>query len=153
RQRIEGVTPAAPLPVNGAQRQTPRVIPEFPLVPYDPDACEANRILIPDLESSSRVPGSAAYRVLRTRIMQRARAHNWRTVGVTSAGQGDGKSLTALNLALTIAREANNEVFLIDLDMRSPKVCEYLGTTPPTDINKYLAGEASVEDVLFSIGV
>ena len=91
--------------------------------------------------------------MLRTRILHRARANNWDTIGVTSPGAGDGKSLTAINLALAIAREKNNNVFLIDVDMRSPRICQYLGVKPPVEINQYLKGSASAEDVLFSIGV
>jgi Mrp family chromosome partitioning ATPase len=58
-----------------------------------------------------------------------------------------------LNLALSIAREGNNSVFLIDLDMRNPRMCSYLGVAPPLNIDSYLAGEGNPEDVLFSIGV
>src|SRR6185295_16963230 len=91
--------------------------------------------------------------VLRTRILQRTRSNLWNTIGITSPGQGDGKSVTALNLALSLAREGNNNVFLIDLDMRNPKLCHYLGAVPPRDINDYFAGEAAPNEVLFSIGV
>ena len=91
--------------------------------------------------------------MLRTRVLQRTRTNQWSTVGVTSPGPGEGKSVTAVNLALALAREGNSTVFLLDLDMRNPKVCEYLGVFPPTDINSCFTGEARPEDVLFSIGV
>ena len=137
-----------------AERQaTVQGMPVFPQVPYDALACATRRVMIPSTEGPSKATAAAAYRVLRTRILQRTRANQWHTIGVTSPGQGDGKSTTALNLALSIARERNNNVFLVDLDMRNPKVCEYLGATPPVDINRYLSGEARAEDVLFSIGI
>jgi Mrp family chromosome partitioning ATPase len=91
--------------------------------------------------------------MLRTRVLQRTRSNRWTTIGVTSPGPGEGKSVTALNLAVAIAREGNSNVFLIDLDMRNPKMCAYLGAVPPREINDCLAGDARPQDVLFSIGV
>jgi Mrp family chromosome partitioning ATPase len=61
--------------------------------------------------------------------------------------------LTAINVALSVATEANNEVFLIDFDMRRPKMCKYLGTAPPLEINEFLEGRGRPEDVLFSVGI
>jgi protein-tyrosine kinase len=91
--------------------------------------------------------------MLRTRILQRTRSNRWSTIGVTSPGPGEGKSVTALNLAVALAREGNSTVFLLDLDMRNPKMCEYLGVFPSTDINDCFTGDARPEDVLFSIGI
>jgi Mrp family chromosome partitioning ATPase len=128
-------------------------IPRFPQVEYDPDHCEKSRILVPDESTPAKSGGAAAYRMLRTRILQRARSNRWNTIGVTSPGPGDGKSVTALNVALSIAREKNSNVFLLDLDMRNPKMCAYLGVTPPREITEYFMGEAHPRDVMFSIGV
>ena len=125
----------------------------FHEIPYDPVKCSKNRVLVPESPVASRSAGAAAYRVLRTRLLQRARSNEWTTIGVTSPGQGDGKSVTALNLALSIAREGNNNVFLIDFDMRNPQMCKYLGATPPMEVNDYLSGDCHPEDVLFSIGI
>jgi protein-tyrosine kinase len=114
--------------------------------------CADNRILVPN--APHKAPGAdAAYRVLRTRVLQRARSNQWSTIAVTSPGAGEGKSVTSLNLALAIAREQNNNVFLIDLDMRNPRVCQNLGVRPPAGIEAYFKGDAQPEDVLFSIGI
>ena len=129
-----------------------RPMPRFPEVAYDPSRCETNRVMLAE-SGSFWQGGAASYRVLRTRVLQRARSNRWTTIGVTSPGPGDGKSLTTLNLALSIAREGNNSVFLIDLDMRNPRVCSYLGVVPPLNIDSYLADEGNPQDVLFSIGV
>jgi Mrp family chromosome partitioning ATPase len=58
-----------------------------------------------------------------------------------------------LNLALSMARDKSTEVFLIDLDMRNPSICNYLGIRPPRDITSYFAGEGSPASTLFTIGV
>jgi capsular exopolysaccharide synthesis family protein len=50
------------------------------------------------------------------------RLHGLRSVMVTSAGAGDGKTLTAINLALALATSYNSEVLLIDADLRRPSI-------------------------------
>ncbi len=157
-----GVTP--PSNVSGAQSTTNSLsiaqrrsaIEETfaaPEVAFDREKCLDNRILVYGEDNPSNLPAMAAYRMLRTRLGHRVRANNWRTIGFTSSGAGDGKTVTTLNLALAVAREKNNNVFLIDLDMRSPKICEYLGVVPPAEVNDFLTGAASANDVLFSIGI
>ena len=128
-------------------------MPQFPVLAFDADGCVAKRILISEHGSRWNAGADASYRMLRTRILHRVRSNRWTTVGLTSPSQGDGKSLTALNLALSIAREGNSNVFLLDLDMRNPTLCNNLGIVPPVDMNDYLAADGRPEDVLFSIGV
>jgi protein-tyrosine kinase len=145
------VAQAGKAPLTAVARQT---MPDFPVVEPDPQTCESARVLLAQEESARQnASGAAAYRMLRTRVLQRTRSNRWSTIGVTSPGPGEGKSVTALNLAVAFAREGNSTVFLLDLDMRNPKVCEYLGVVPPVDINACFTGEARPEDVLFSIGI
>ncbi|WP_457818880.1 tyrosine-protein kinase family protein, partial [Staphylococcus aureus] len=59
---------------------------------------------------------------------------NWTVLAVTSPGPGEGKSVTSINLALNFAREGSRSVYLIDLDMRHPTICRYLGIQPPHDL-------------------
>ncbi len=99
---------------------------EFPALSYDLAVCGSNRIIVPDVESGL-AQAAPSYRMLRTRILQRCRANDWSTLAITSPGPNEGKSVTALNLAISIAREGNQDVFLIDLDMRNPSICKYLG--------------------------
>lgn len=120
---------------------------------YDINACEANRILVPENVGTDTGTSLAAYRMLRTRILHRVRSNGWTTLAVTSPGPGEGKSVTALNLALSAAREKNNNVFLLDLDMSNPSMCPYLGIEPRHGITEFFADEAAPEQVLFSIGV
>jgi Mrp family chromosome partitioning ATPase len=128
-------------------------MPRFPELGFDREGCIAKRILISEHGARWNAGADASYRMLRTRILQRIRSNHWTTIGVTSPMQGDGKSLTTLNLALSIAREGNSNVFLIDLDMRNPTLCPSLGVVPSLEINDYLAGAGRPEDLLFSIGV
>lgn len=132
---------------------SPLVRPSFRELQFSSETCMQNRILAPDADRKLAQHASPAYRMLRTRLLQRCRANNWSSIAITSPGPGEGKSLTALNLALTIARERNNEVFLMDLDMRNPSMCKYLGITPQVEVVDYFQGKANAADLFFSVGI
>lgn len=127
--------------------------PVLPHLQVDEKAVEAARVLLPGSKTYQDGRVSAAYRMLRTRFLQKLRANRWSSLAITSPGPGEGKSLTALNLALSLARDKTSDVFLLDLDMRNPSVCRYLGVDPPHSLVTYFAGEGKPADVLFSIGV
>jgi len=127
--------------------------PVFQTLIIDTAAAELHRILLPNAHVGKDTRAGAAYRMLRTRLLHRLRGNHWKTLAITSPGAGEGKSLTALNLALSMARDKSAEVFLIDLDMRNPSLCNYLGVRPPRELVRYFAGEGGPADVLFGIGV
>jgi protein-tyrosine kinase len=122
-------------------------------VTFDPERARENRLLLS--ASVAQDHGAvAAYGMLRTRILHRMRAKGWDTIGVTSAAPQDGKSLTAVNMALSLARERNSSVVLLDLDMRNPSVCRTLGITPPQELRDFFEGRVESPDALFmSIGI
>jgi protein-tyrosine kinase len=68
-----------------------------------------------------------SYKMLRTQVMQRTRPNGWNTIMITSALPGEGKTLTAVNLALTFAKEFNHTVLLVDCDLRTQSVHKMLG--------------------------
>ncbi len=140
--------------ISRTELEAPRVRPqEFVCINYDPRTCEESRILVPD-DTGPAKPGAAdAYNMLRTRLLQHARANDWTSIAITSPGPDEGKSVTALNLALSVARERNNSVFLLDLDIRNPSICRSLGLQPKVDIVRFFTGEVAPETIFFSIGV
>ena len=113
--------------------------------------CRERRLLLEGCEESDSAT-VAAYRMLRTRLLHRARANDWRVIAVTSAGPGDGKTLTALNLALSMAREKSREIVLLDMDMRNPSVCRVLGVQPPHDLCDYFERGDHLRELFFSVG-
>jgi protein-tyrosine kinase len=120
-------------------------------VAVDRDLCRERRLL---LRGATEEDGAAiaAYRMLRTRLLHRARTKSWTTIAVTSAGPNDGKTLTALNLALSMAREKSREIVLLDLDMRNPSVCRTLGVHPPYELRDFLEHGNHVREMFFSVG-
>lgn len=70
---------------------------------------------------------SRPFDILRTEVLRSMDLKGWKTLAVTSPTPGCGKTLTAVNLALSMARQPEREVFLADLDLRKPQVAAYLG--------------------------
>jgi protein-tyrosine kinase len=132
--------------------QVPALV-DLPVLEYDRQACARHHILVPDSVGPSNPAALSAYRHLRTRVLHRARANSWSVLGVSSPGPGQGKTVTSVNLAMTIARERNNNVFLLDLDLRNPGICRYLGVQPPHELRDYFNGTADAKSTLFSIGL
>jgi len=92
-------------------------------------------------------PAAQAYRMLRTQVLQRARAHHLSTVGVISAANGEGKTLTAINLALGVAAEPNQSVLLMDLDLKRPSIARTLGLQLDQGLEAWFAGSAKLENL------
>jgi protein-tyrosine kinase len=96
-------------------------------------------------------PAGHAYRMLRTQLLQRARAHGLSTIGVVSAVNGEGKTLTAINLALSLAAEPNQTVMLIDLDLRRPAVASTLGISPAHGLDTWFQGDDPTKNVCYAL--
>lgn len=135
----------APLP--------PTIRLEPAIVDVNVSVCHKHRVVLPGSEELLDKKVESAYRMLRTRLLQRARSQGWSTIGVTSACPDDGKTLTALNLALSLAKERNNEIVLLDLDMRNPSVFKCLDIAPPNHMVEYFEGAIRAEDLFVTIGV
>src|SRR5919204_5627718 len=91
------------------------------------------------------------YRGVRTRIRQAENGRPLRAILVTSPGKGDGKSLTAANLALTMAQEFQQRVLLLDSDLRRPTVHRLFGLQQSPGLVDVLMGGATLEEALVSI--
>jgi len=91
---------------------------------------------------------SDAYRVLRTQVLQRLNEKNWNTLAITSPGSAAGKSLTAINLAISLAREVDNTVLLIDANLRSPKLDKYFDFHAEYGLSDYLLNDKPLGEML-----
>jgi protein-tyrosine kinase len=94
-----------------------------------------------------------AYKLLRTQVLQRLVKHDWQTVAVVSPAQGEGKTLTAINLAVSLASTRSHTALLVDLDWRQPSVHEYFDYRPEHDVCDYLRGDQPLGAVLVNPGV
>lgn len=94
-------------------------------------------------------PAVKAYKVLRTQVLQRMHEHGWLTLGVTSPRANAGKTLTAINLAIAIARDVSHSAVLVDFDLARPAVARHFGFEPEFGVDDLILGTASVEAALF----
>ncbi len=84
-----------------------------------------------------------AYKILRTNTMQLLQAHQWHSLAITSTRPGEGKTLTAINLAISMAMMSSNTVLLVDMDLRKPTVHKYLDINPKkAGLSDYLFNES-----------
>lgn len=94
-----------------------------------------------------------AYKILRTQVTQRLRENGWNVVGVTSPGYGEGKTLTAVNLAVSLAMETTQTVLLVDSDLQDPTVHHVFGLKNCLGLADYLLDDQPVEDLLVHPGI
>ena len=93
---------------------------------------------------------STHFDLLRTKVLQVMAEKGWRTLGVLSATHGEGKTTTAANLALSIAKLPNQTALLLDLDLRRPGILTTLGLEPNWGLDDWLAGACEFGNTLFS---
>jgi capsular exopolysaccharide synthesis family protein len=100
-------------------------------------------------------PGTFAesYNLLRTRILQTFREQNWTTLAITSPTGGSGTSLTAINLAISIAREVEYTVLLVDANLQQPWMLDHLGLPHRKGLSDYLMEDAPIAELLFKPGI
>ena len=103
--------------------------------------------------ADSKTVGMDAYKMLRTKTLRRLAANDWRMLAVTSTKQGEGKTLTAINLGICISRDRNYDVIVVDTDLRSPSVGQYLGIKPKKGLSDYLEESASLNEILVNPGI
>ena len=94
-------------------------------------------------------PRSNAFDMLRTQVLQAMDQRNWQFLAVTSPTAGCGKTITALNLALSIARQPERSVFMLDLDLQRPHVADALGIKCDRGLLSVLDGRASLREVTY----
>ncbi len=102
--------------------------------------------------SAPQSPVSEAYRTLRSNISFALTDLPARSLLVTSALGGEGKSAVAANLAV-ITAHAGQQVYLVDTDLRKPVQANLFGCEPGKGLTNVLVGEASIDDVLQDTGV
>lgn len=109
--------------------------------------CDFARFGVHRIISNEQDPVLNAYRILRTRILQKMEENNWRTLAIVSPGAGAGKSVTAINLAISIGSKQGSRATLVDLDFYRPKISHYLGLKETSSIIDFFEGTRALRDV------
>jgi len=93
------------------------------------------------------------YKLLKAQVMKKAREKQWQTIMITSVGKGEGKTLTAINLALTIAMEMHQTSLLVEADLKEPNMQRYFGLKGQAGLSDHLLGGAELPECLLTIGI
>ncbi len=113
-------------------------------VELDPAHLQSQRIVAYDgMDLRSR-----SFDVLRTEVLQSMDLKGWKTLAVTSPTPSCGKTLNAINLALSIARQPERQVFLADLDLRKPQVADCLGLICREGVAGVIEGRSELDSAI-----
>ena len=115
----------------------------------DPEKVDWHIVCIKDPCSST----AEQYKKLRARILKATAKDFLNTIMVTSPDMGEGKTITAINLAVALANEVDYTVLLVDADLKQPSVHKYLGIEPEYGLSDYLMGKVTLSDVLIKTGI
>lgn len=103
-------------------------------------------------EEGSESPHAEAYRVLRTNLLFSRKDDKLNSVAVVSAGAGEGKSTTVMNLATTFA-QSGQRVVVVDSDLRRPTLHKMLGVTNNLGLTNFLLKQNTLEEVIQTTNV
>jgi capsular exopolysaccharide synthesis family protein len=95
---------------------------------------------------------SDSYRILRSQILLRMRQNGWNSIAITSPTAGSGSTLSAINLAISIAQDVNHTVLLADLDLRNPSIHRYFTEREVFGLSDYLL-DSEIPGLLFNPGI
>jgi len=118
-----------------------------PPIPVDPLGLERERVLPPGASG----PYGPAYRMLRTQVLKRLGQLGANSLAVVSPGAADGKTLTAINLAITIAAAEGRTALLVDFDLRNPNVHRRFGFEPEVGVEECLESRRPVHEALVKV--
>jgi protein-tyrosine kinase len=134
--------PTAPTELRVRYRQTKQ---------FKPTGRQLARNLVVGAGAPSEV--YSAYNRLRTQVITRLQENGWSTVAITSPSRASGNTLTAINLAISIARYFSYTVLLVELDLVNPSFRQVFGFKQQQGIVDYLLHDVSIPEILLNPGI
>lgn len=99
-------------------------------------------------------PVTEQYRTLRTNLQSINANKPIKAIAVTSSIHGEGKTITAINLAVSMARDLDNKkILLIDADLRRSRISKYFGIKTTSGLADLINNSAPIDEVLLNIGI
>jgi protein-tyrosine kinase len=142
--------PAGTALPRGAARPAPVGPVWGELAAFEPDARLLARNHIVTFEDVD--PVHSHFDILRTKVLRTMRRSGWTTLGITSPTSGCGKTTLALNLAFSLAHQAEMRTVLVDLDLRRPAVAHELELPGPRSVGKLMRGDATLAETFLRYG-
>lgn len=150
-KELSGTQSSAPRPAPPATtKASERTLVRFPSVAAEIEISSPRLVAVNDCN----LPITEEYKKLKSTVIRKIKLEaRSRQILVTSALSGDGKSVTALNLAISLAQDYDCAVTLIDADLRNPSLCRYLGLGRKPGLSDCLADGVDLESVLLDTGM
>lgn len=105
-----------------------------------------------EIRDQLNIPVEEAYKVLRTNIQFCGFNKDIKTLTITSFAPGEGKTTTAINLAISKAK-SGMKVLLIDADLRKPVLLKHISSNNPTGVSNYISGTAPLEEIICATNI
>ncbi len=144
RERADELRKKSSLSVTKEELPGPGPGPSAPVVALD--KLEIDRSLVSLFQPHSIV--SEQFRKLRTHLLRLNLARPVKTIMVTSAVEGEGKSFVAANLAIGVAYDLHLYSLLVDCDLRNPSVGGLFGRQGSRGMADYLTGKGDISEYL-----
>jgi capsular exopolysaccharide synthesis family protein len=97
--------------------------------------------------------GVESYRLLRTQLIRKMQVDHLVSIGITSPNANEGKTLTSVNLAISLAKTADIDVILVDGDITHPSVHNVLGINSKYGLVDLLKGDAGLPDAVLKLNI
>jgi protein-tyrosine kinase len=120
------------------------------VIEYDPEVLTESKVMF---NQDGRFRAVVEYKLLKAQILKKVRDKHWNTIMVTSVGKGEGKTLTAINLALAISLELQETSLLVEADLREPDMRRYLGLNTKQGLTDYLLKGTPLPELLINPGI
>ena len=119
------------------------------IIDQDRDLLRRNRV-VSGLEKG---PLTDAYKIMCIQVLQRLRERKGNALAVVSPGNGEGKTITAINLAISLACEVDQTVLLVDANLRQPTIHKYFGFAPQAGLADHLLSDTPLDQILVNPGI
>lgn len=138
-----GFDPAAIDPALLAAADVDAAWQALPAYHPDPKHLERGRCV-----SFAGGQAAAHFDVMRTKLLQQVRGKGWNRIAITSPGPNCGKTMIALNLAFSLARQHDVRCIVIEMDLRRPSMARILGDRSGHQLAEVLAGTAVTDHLI-----
>ena len=112
-----------------------------------PRAARNNRI-----STLTKSKNSGSYDLLRSRTLRLMLDNDWTTLAITSPNKTCGKTTICVNLALSLARQSDVRIIVLDFDMHRPSMHTILGYRPQASLHEVIQNGQPAEEFLVRIG-
>lgn len=149
REQRDGRTPGllSDTKQKGASNVSDRYWESLPAIELSKESAPKKRIVT--FESG---PDAAPFDMLRTRLLNQIVKNNWTRVAIVSPHSGCGKTTTAVNLAVSLARQEELRTIVLDLDLRRFGLGKMLGHIGTNSMSDVLTGKIDFEHNAVRLG-